>query len=325
MEQSHDRAAEQICGHTSKKRGSSATLPRAMETRAAKKARLDSLVSAVTPVMSNNSRSLGDPSLSLMSPPNSDLSPTTSSPIEGRLQYQQSHQAAVSDNILSITFTSPPTLSSFRALSAQQGPPDLPETSSLPITHVGQNHNSTWFIDSTPAFFTQKSDIESAVQETHLSGSLKPKSQATYHDDFSDDDGPSLQAHPHCSSRKKKPDDDDLSFHEKPSSPEPMEEAEGSLQKKPSSKRKSTSTVTTRFKNSKLSSYHENVQEGRPDPIGGPEVWAFKRQQLCETLPYYNAYQSGAYTQDGIARSILIDKEVSIRDKFNDEVVITSV
>jgi hypothetical protein len=74
-----------------------------------------------------------------------------------------------------------------------------------------------------------------------------------------------------------------------------------------------------------LSSYHENVQEGKPDPIGGPEVWAFKRQQLCETLPYYNAYQSGAYTQDGIARSILIDKEVSIRDKFNDEVVITSV
>jgi hypothetical protein len=71
--------------------------------------------------------------------------------------------------------------------------------------------------------------------------------------------------------------------------------------------------------------YHANNQLNKPEPHGNPEVWADKRQQLCETLRYFNAYQSGAYTNDGIAYGHLIDAEVDARDKFDEHIVITSV
>ncbi|KAG9228506.1 hypothetical protein BJ875DRAFT_477330 [Amylocarpus encephaloides] len=66
-------------------------------------------------------------------------------------------------------------------------------------------------------------------------------------------------------------------------------------------------------------------QANKPSPIGKPEAWADKRQQLCTTLPWYRAYQSGAYTHDGVALGLLCDKEVGIRDKFESEVVICRV
>ena len=74
-----------------------------------------------------------------------------------------------------------------------------------------------------------------------------------------------------------------------------------------------------------VAAYHANTQLGKPEPHGQPEVWADKRQQLCETLRYFNAYQSGAYTNDGIAYGHLIDAEVDPRDKFDEQIVITSV
>jgi hypothetical protein len=71
--------------------------------------------------------------------------------------------------------------------------------------------------------------------------------------------------------------------------------------------------------------YYVNNQLHKPEPHGQPEIWANKRQQLCETLPYYRAYQTGIYMSDGIAYGHLIDKEVDARDKFDEQIVITSV
>lgn len=69
--------------------------------------------------------------------------------------------------------------------------------------------------------------------------------------------------------------------------------------------------------------YHRSEQEHLPTPYGEPPVWAEKRQQLCEALPYYRAYMSGGYLHDGLVRAFLIDKEVRDRDVFDEEIVIT--
>jgi hypothetical protein len=71
--------------------------------------------------------------------------------------------------------------------------------------------------------------------------------------------------------------------------------------------------------------YHQSAQNDKPDCYGKPPVWADKRQSLCEALPYYKAYMSGAYQQAGVARGFLVDKEVGLRDKFEEEILITSV
>jgi hypothetical protein len=76
---------------------------------------------------------------------------------------------------------------------------------------------------------------------------------------------------------------------------------------------------------SKYFKYHQSAQQDKPDPCGEPPVWANKRQSLCEALPYYKAYMSGAYQQAGTARGFLVDKEVGPRDKFQEEILITSV
>ncbi|KAI9711536.1 MAG: hypothetical protein M1820_002100 [Bogoriella megaspora] len=60
----------------------------------------------------------------------------------------------------------------------------------------------------------------------------------------------------------------------------------------------------------------------RPDPIGQPLVWADGRQALCETLPYYRAYQSGGYCSNGIAYAFMFDKESHPRDYMDSDVVI---
>ena len=71
--------------------------------------------------------------------------------------------------------------------------------------------------------------------------------------------------------------------------------------------------------------YHASVQDDKPKPYGEPPVWADKRQSLCETLPYYRAYQSGAYIAGGIVRAFMCDKEVGPRDKFDEEIMIARV
>lgn len=60
-----------------------------------------------------------------------------------------------------------------------------------------------------------------------------------------------------------------------------------------------------------------------PRNMGEPLVWAHKRQQLCEVLPYYNAYQSGVYMSGGIIHSMMIDGESRPQDIFTNEIIIT--
>lgn len=71
--------------------------------------------------------------------------------------------------------------------------------------------------------------------------------------------------------------------------------------------------------------YHRSMQEDKPVPCGQPPVWADKRQSLCETLPYYKAYMSGAYMHLQMVRAFMVDKEVGPRDKFEEEIMISRV
>ncbi|RDW62154.1 hypothetical protein BP6252_11587 [Coleophoma cylindrospora] len=114
--------------------------------------------------------------------------------------------------------------------------------------------------------------------------------------------------------RKRKASDESFAL-ELQSSPEKLEDNH-----KPSSKAIPKSRIAKQ-----LQPYHVNNQEGKPEPYGSPPVWGDKRQQLCETLPYYRAYQSGAYTNGGIVYGFMVDKEVGVRDKFEEEVMIASV
>ncbi|KAK7515443.1 hypothetical protein IWZ03DRAFT_441940 [Phyllosticta citriasiana] len=61
----------------------------------------------------------------------------------------------------------------------------------------------------------------------------------------------------------------------------------------------------------------------KPPPMCEPEVWADGRQALCETLPYYHAYQSGGYVTGGFAYGFMVDKESSPRDYMDSEVLIS--
>lgn len=70
--------------------------------------------------------------------------------------------------------------------------------------------------------------------------------------------------------------------------------------------------------------YNVDKQQGKPDPIGQPIVWSLGRQGLCESLPYYRNYQKGAYTSGGRVYGILLSAEVGLRDKFNEDVIITT-
>jgi hypothetical protein len=78
-------------------------------------------------------------------------------------------------------------------------------------------------------------------------------------------------------------------------------------------------------RNATAKKYRQSVQEDKPAPFGQPPVWADKRQGLCEALPYYKAYQSGAHINNGIVRGFLVDKEVGPRDKFEEEIMISRV
>lgn len=47
------------------------------------------------------------------------------------------------------------------------------------------------------------------------------------------------------------------------------------------------------------------------------------RTALCETLPYFRAFQSAAYLQNGLCLALLVDRQGSDRDAITDNVVIT--
>ncbi|KAI9682656.1 MAG: hypothetical protein M1829_006643 [Trizodia sp. TS-e1964] len=61
----------------------------------------------------------------------------------------------------------------------------------------------------------------------------------------------------------------------------------------------------------------------RPPCYGNPEIWANGRQALCESLPYYRAYQSGSYSINNRIFATMIDKQAAPRDHFSEELVIT--
>jgi alkylated DNA repair dioxygenase AlkB len=68
-----------------------------------------------------------------------------------------------------------------------------------------------------------------------------------------------------------------------------------------------------------------NRQPGaqKPPPIGRPQVWAEGRQELCETLHYYRAYQSACYSTGGFVRGFMFDKVAHHRDYIDNDVVIS--
>ena len=82
---------------------------------------------------------------------------------------------------------------------------------------------------------------------------------------------------------------------------------------------------TVALRKTSVKPYYASNQDGKLESHGQPCIWADKRQQLCETLPYYRAYEGSAYTNLGTVYGVLIDKEVEARDRFDDEVIITSV
>ncbi|KAF2807172.1 uncharacterized protein BDZ99DRAFT_365145, partial [Mytilinidion resinicola] len=61
----------------------------------------------------------------------------------------------------------------------------------------------------------------------------------------------------------------------------------------------------------------------KPAPSKTPLVWADGRQALCETLPYYRAYQSGGYCTDGLARAFMFDSNSHPRDYMDQNVVVS--
>ena len=61
----------------------------------------------------------------------------------------------------------------------------------------------------------------------------------------------------------------------------------------------------------------------KPPPAGAPEVWAEGRQELCETLHYYRAYQSACYSTGGFARGFMFDKVAHPRDYTDSSVVLS--
>ncbi|ESZ95165.1 hypothetical protein SBOR_4465 [Sclerotinia borealis F-4128] len=69
----------------------------------------------------------------------------------------------------------------------------------------------------------------------------------------------------------------------------------------------------------------QNYTLDKPEPSGEPLIWSPTRQGLCETLPYYRAYQSGAYQHDGLIHGFMMDKEVGPHDVFSSKVYISRV
>ncbi|CAK9783378.1 unnamed protein product [Cutaneotrichosporon oleaginosum] len=57
----------------------------------------------------------------------------------------------------------------------------------------------------------------------------------------------------------------------------------------------------------------------RPAPGRAPPVWAQSRQELCEALPYYRAFQSGMYMHKRVPFGYLLDGYPSPRDVWADD------
>ncbi|KAI5856269.1 hypothetical protein BZA05DRAFT_471384 [Tricharina praecox] len=61
----------------------------------------------------------------------------------------------------------------------------------------------------------------------------------------------------------------------------------------------------------------------KPPGLRLPDIWCETRQELCEGLPYYRAYQSGAYGHDGVVHGYLLDGCPSEREFMSGKVVMS--
>lgn len=67
----------------------------------------------------------------------------------------------------------------------------------------------------------------------------------------------------------------------------------------------------------------EIVLPPKPTAKGEPLVWADTRQELCEGVPYFRAYQSGIYYRNDVAFGYLLDGYGAERDFIGSHVVIS--
>ncbi|KAH7366647.1 hypothetical protein BKA66DRAFT_536220 [Pyrenochaeta sp. MPI-SDFR-AT-0127] len=61
----------------------------------------------------------------------------------------------------------------------------------------------------------------------------------------------------------------------------------------------------------------------KPEPSAQPQVWADGRQELCESLHYYRAYQGACYSTGGFVRGFMFDNVAHARDYVDSNVVIS--
>lgn len=64
------------------------------------------------------------------------------------------------------------------------------------------------------------------------------------------------------------------------------------------------------------------VETIKPEPRGQPAIWAQKRADLCETLPYFRAYKGGYQGYENHARSFLLAGSPYKRDYLDGSVAV---
>lgn len=68
---------------------------------------------------------------------------------------------------------------------------------------------------------------------------------------------------------------------------------------------------------------HRISGQTKAEPSCQPQVWADGRQELCETLHYYRAYQGACYSTGGFVRGFMFDNVTHSRDYIDSNVVIS--
>jgi hypothetical protein len=197
---------------------------------------------------------------------------------------------------------------------------EIENIAGYPLTHshISQNFDGSWSSGTQDA----QKEVESSAEKPILrrrSATTIPPGYSVAPD--ANESEPEQSKPRKFRGMKRKAQDDDFSL-----SHDPNDNSDSLVSpQKPTKKSKSARKAKAGNRRVTVAAYHANNQLNKPEPHGNPEVWADKRQQLCETLRYFNAYQSGAYTNNGIAYGHLIDAEVDARDKFDEQIVITSV
>ncbi|KAI1212666.1 uncharacterized protein F4807DRAFT_457464 [Annulohypoxylon truncatum] len=112
--------------------------------------------------------------------------------------------------------------------------------------------------------------------------------------------------------------------------------ADGGMRKRPRLDKESTSqsqsshpkvgdaTGSFPTQTKSLATTASGLHAAKPKPEGLPPAWSEKRSAIAETLPYFKSHQSGLYTDKCRMLGMLIDEEVSVRDYFSSQVIITT-